>query len=1349
MKEFSAGPRLRDTPDGDPRRQAVDSLRGYAYQLYVSALAWVGLKSGQVLFLEVAEDYAVIADGAIKGVQVKDTARSGSLTINNQDVLDALDSYVDLVHRNPDSKVSLRFLTTASLGKERDLADRVNGRGVLEYWRHAAAGSDVAPLKKALLNASISGKVRQFIEDRDESQLREELLRSIHWDCNQDGLQDVVTQLNSSIIEFASDRLQLSPADCVDLPQVVIGEILSEVVRPESQRRLCLADLLKVCESHAKTAISTSTLARLVAAQWPAERTSTALQAATLLEPVNGVPLPANIAPRRPLIDGALSLLREQQLLILVGGSGLGKTLAARMVASEYGGRWLIFDLRDVPAPETCRRIDAVFSQIATSSFDGVIVDDLNELESPTVCQRMARLVAAIRRRDAACIVTCYRHPSNAVADRLGMQLLPVMPVEKLTFEEVRDLVRAAGGSSERAALLAFWHGGQGHPQLVRALISIARRVGWSALESTQEPVVESIQADIRSEQRQLRQSLIDRFDRDTRTLLYRISLLIGRFDRYLALKVGEVMPAIDLAGESLDQLIGPWIDEVGKGRLRVSPLVDRAGEEILSSQEQVAVHRCAANILGEGNTLDLSRVEALYVHALKGSADSILTKVALAVMSTDMQKSKDIADWMPSLAGAPAHRPIYPQNLHVSMYLRFAQVLLLAESEDAARKLAAWTALCGDINAAPQGEKAALFEYMVLCKALISPGLARVLPNPVQLLERQHELTLSSSRFKSLVAEIEQHIGPEDGRSIVVSSLFFVTQAMEVRTIERQRRLFLELGRLSAEARAKYLRAPNNTQAALHSLVNASWLAEVKDGTLDWSSAANVFLELANLVATWGQRDLALYFHAARCVMLDEYGHQHEQAIRALDEAESALGADAIISRGRAKVHFSNRQFAESLSVVENTSRGLGKHDPLERLFVCRETAISAANIGDWEKCCVWLQAGLDASLGIRSNRLRPMLIGMKADHALALYRAGDHAHAIAEIEEVFLSLAEIEDDTSTKAIYCHRVVHHGLLWMYSQVRGRHRGIEVDGAPPLMEAGMCSNPEPPEAIREQLRPSQITAWHLLAAIESRHLSSRTAREVLDQRLSGRIYPSLEFMTRSSLLENSIFRVDVDEFVQFISPWIEICAYLYSHGDEMMANSPASPNEGEIPPVSSSQLSDKRISGHVLDAVQSFAVNAAICGRIDALHSLRSTLKGVPIPGDGLAMLDHVLASDDAQSYSTKADFISSAVRSILENAVLSHEQLFSVTLRLVQALYGSNFRHALEDQVIRWVKRHWRTALEARFGFRTPNISIPAIAVALDLGGLTGVTAVLLAAEPALNVRLPSDFRQWLRSVN
>ena len=82
------------TPIGDTAREAIDSLRGYVYQVYQSALAWTELNDDEFLFLEVAEDYAVAAKDALQAVQVKETA--GRVTINSDDIVASIDSFVEL-----------------------------------------------------------------------------------------------------------------------------------------------------------------------------------------------------------------------------------------------------------------------------------------------------------------------------------------------------------------------------------------------------------------------------------------------------------------------------------------------------------------------------------------------------------------------------------------------------------------------------------------------------------------------------------------------------------------------------------------------------------------------------------------------------------------------------------------------------------------------------------------------------------------------------------------------------------------------------------------------------------------------------------------------------------------------------------------------------------------------------------------------------------------------------------------------------------------------------------------------------------------------------------------------------
>ncbi len=51
---------LLRVPDEEKKRQAVDSLRGYVYQVYQTLLAWLDLNVDETLLLEIAEDYAMM-----------------------------------------------------------------------------------------------------------------------------------------------------------------------------------------------------------------------------------------------------------------------------------------------------------------------------------------------------------------------------------------------------------------------------------------------------------------------------------------------------------------------------------------------------------------------------------------------------------------------------------------------------------------------------------------------------------------------------------------------------------------------------------------------------------------------------------------------------------------------------------------------------------------------------------------------------------------------------------------------------------------------------------------------------------------------------------------------------------------------------------------------------------------------------------------------------------------------------------------------------------------------------------------------------------------------------------------
>ena len=180
---FIPGSSSQLVPQADPARQAVASLRGYAYQVLATALAWLDIDEHSQIYLEVAEDYAIVAKDAILGVQVKDTERSESVTSrddipalllglqhlysdeetrsrlfalleehmlpgvdrNSVSVRNAITNFIDLVERNPDTSVDLRFFTTSDIGTEQAIADHPDnmaGLLLLETFRCSRAGAN-------------------------------------------------------------------------------------------------------------------------------------------------------------------------------------------------------------------------------------------------------------------------------------------------------------------------------------------------------------------------------------------------------------------------------------------------------------------------------------------------------------------------------------------------------------------------------------------------------------------------------------------------------------------------------------------------------------------------------------------------------------------------------------------------------------------------------------------------------------------------------------------------------------------------------------------------------------------------------------------------------------------------------------------------------------------------------------------------------------------------------------------------------------------------------------------------------------------------------------------------------
>src|ERR1044072_8264544 len=103
---------------GDPKRQAINPLMGFSYQIWQSVYRWVTLKEDQALILEGAEDIDLLGPGYAEPTQVKKTEGSGSVTLRSKDILDAIAHFWQHQQNHHQLVITFRFLTTAERGYE-------------------------------------------------------------------------------------------------------------------------------------------------------------------------------------------------------------------------------------------------------------------------------------------------------------------------------------------------------------------------------------------------------------------------------------------------------------------------------------------------------------------------------------------------------------------------------------------------------------------------------------------------------------------------------------------------------------------------------------------------------------------------------------------------------------------------------------------------------------------------------------------------------------------------------------------------------------------------------------------------------------------------------------------------------------------------------------------------------------------------------------------------------------------------------------------------------------------------------------------------------------------------------
>lgn len=450
--------------------------------------------------------------------------------------------------------------------------------------------------------------------------------------------------------------------------------------------------------------------------------------------------------------------------------------------------------------------------------------------------------------------------------------------------------------------------------------------------------------------------------------------------------------------------------------------------------------------------------------------------------------------------------------------------------------------------------------------------------------------------------------------------------------------------------------------------------------------------------------------------------------------------------SRARAKILYRGKDHAGALELLRNVAEDPNWGDSIERAYLLREAAISAAELGDWSEARRWFAAGSGAAGSAFSDEMKLMGIGLRADEAVAAYKSCDPNGALRGMGDVLDDLAKIDPKRSRKAEYCHRVVRHSCLWLFGEATGTK--VMVDEQQAAIAPGICSNPEPPDLTDLPLGPLNV-AWYLLAQAKIALGAEADVEAQLKKHLKGRSGPIWEMSFCHLQLAYDIRHFNHDRFVQTLPQWVDSQVYLAANRDRLSREDAMNPVFGETPRATADDLATSNAIFAAEDALVAFGMAAVWSMKQPSVASLCATWRSQDSGYPGGAVVDAMACG--ASNGERLEDGIAVEIHKLSLADGLTPEEIFTASLWFIQLVPRSNFKQHLIPGFEKWARDRWTYVLEEqRFLLKAPTVTAPAIERALSSAdeGLKFIANLLLAAEPGVKTQLHPTFRQMLSNL-